>query len=330
MRCAAFIFVMVIFGGTIDAHRRAIPPMPDSLEIGRHTFFDNGPENFYEIFLVRAANQVTSIQRITLSAPHQECELPEKIEIASATVSQSVESLLGSSNPCAIPEKELRRELKRCKHCLVFSYSDVTMQVRCGTQMRLIRADVLDRDWFGPRSDSRKNTDWTMDFLQRLDQAVGPSVMEKPVFPAAQESAAPNIALDPAVLKVLEEGGYDGLFPGAPRKMSEFFASADRETLEPEIEVKSVVPVRPDPLILPQLPQVVRLVRIDGTVTISGTIGPAGYPVKIVADSGPNLLLPSVISAALGWKFPAEFAGQQMHAAIKFNLNCHPRSTPAN
>jgi hypothetical protein len=222
--------------------------MPERLEIGRHTFFDGGDEHFYEVFLVRPEEKGTSIQRVRFKASRAECARPEDLEFSSATVSQSLDSLLGSFNPCAIPEKELRRELKRCKHCSVFSYSDVTMEVHCGAQTRLIRADVLDRDWFGPKSNSRKNTDWTMDFLQRLDQAVGAGLIQQPVFPPPQQSMRPKIELDPELRKTLEDGGYDALFPRAPHKPSEIFACAAKESSAPEIQFECVSPRRLLPL----------------------------------------------------------------------------------
>jgi hypothetical protein len=42
-------------------------------------------------------------------------------------------------------KKPLRRELKRCKKCLVFSGADVVLQVQCGTETCLIRTDILDK-----------------------------------------------------------------------------------------------------------------------------------------------------------------------------------------
>ena len=38
---------------------------------------------------------------------------PATVEVATASLSDSVEALLGNSNPCVIPEKELTREEAR-------------------------------------------------------------------------------------------------------------------------------------------------------------------------------------------------------------------------
>lgn len=245
MRPATCLFAVLLFCATLAAdHKRAPVPIPDRLEIGRHTYFDSGDEHFYEVFLVRQEEKGTSIQRVRFKASRAACPRPVDLEFAAATVSESVESLLESSNPCAIPEKDLRRELKRCKHCSAFSFSNVSMQLHCGAQTRLIRGDVLDRDWFGARSNSRKNTGWTMDFLQRLDQAVGAGLMQQPVFPASQQNTPAKIELDPALRRTLEGGGYDALFPGSPHRLSEFFACAAKESWAPEIQFECASPQR--------------------------------------------------------------------------------------
>src|ERR1700674_3199567 len=110
-------------------------PTPDQFIVGRHTFFDFGPPtDFYELFIVRPAANGSSIERISLTPPGDICIAPAKVEALSASSSQAPAELMGFTNPCAIPEKELRRELKRCKNCLVFSGAKVVMQVRCGTQ----------------------------------------------------------------------------------------------------------------------------------------------------------------------------------------------------
>jgi hypothetical protein len=92
------------------------------------------------------------------SSAVSERDEPARLETASATLQQSLAELLGSKNPCAIPEKDLKREIKRCKKCSVFSGSKVTMQVTCGGAARLIRSDILDRDMFDAAAHTPENT----------------------------------------------------------------------------------------------------------------------------------------------------------------------------
>jgi hypothetical protein len=117
--------------------------------MGRRTFFDFWPPfEFYEIFSVRAGNKGALVERIQVTPPGDVRTQPATVQVATSSTSESIADLLGGTNPCTIPEKELRRELKRCKTCLTFSGADVVMQVQCGGQNRRIRMDILDRDMF--------------------------------------------------------------------------------------------------------------------------------------------------------------------------------------
>jgi len=112
--------------------RKSQPPAP----VGRHPFFDVGPPfDFYEVFSARSEENGTLIERITLTPPGNACTQPATIQITMASLHESVAVLLGKTNPCAIPEKDLLRELKRCKKCLVFSGADVVMQVYRGVKV---------------------------------------------------------------------------------------------------------------------------------------------------------------------------------------------------
>src|SRR5438105_15850555 len=93
------------------------------------------------------------------------CSLPPKIEVAKATTKQSVAELFGKTSPCKIPERDLHRELKRHKHHLVFSGANISMQVQCDGQSRIIRSDILDRDMFDPHAGTPEYTSWTMRIL---------------------------------------------------------------------------------------------------------------------------------------------------------------------
>src|SRR5271170_2518782 len=165
-RSVMFCAVLVLSSATFGQANGAISAPPDQFEIGRHTFFDFGPpSDYYELFVVHPTVNGTSIERITLTPPVDSCTRQAKLEVASASINESIAALLGSTNPCAIPEKELRRELKRCKKCLTFSGADVALQVQCGTQARIIRSDILDKDMFDPAPNTPEHTSWTMQLL---------------------------------------------------------------------------------------------------------------------------------------------------------------------
>ncbi len=265
--------VAAIVCGASAREPRAETSLPTQFEIGRRTFFDFGPPfNYYEVLLVRPAENGASVERITLTPPGNACTQPTKVEIVSAPVSESVAVLLGKTNPCTIPEKELRRELKRCKKCLVFSGADVAMQFKCGTQNRVIRADILDRDMFDPDPKTPRHTSWTVQLLGRLDDAVGPGVMQKPIFPLPEKEESSTRGATSPTLQDVGSGKYDVLFQGAPEKPSDLYRAAQIRPPAPSVRLLSSSPFQPEVFIQPKYPLLARLARIEGAVVFKAEV----------------------------------------------------------
>ncbi len=253
--CALFISCSAAFGQT---HGAALA-QPDRFEIGLQTFFDFGPPfNYYELFVVRPTTSGASIERITLTPPVDSCTRQAKVEVASASINDSIAKLLGFTNPCAIPAKELRRELKRCKHCRGYSGANVAMQVECGGQTRVIRSDILDKDMFDPTANTPKHTQWTMQILRRLDEAVGPGVMAKPMFPVSEQGQTSPQDADSPVLEYLSSGKYDELFHEAPDKPSDLYHADQIHPPLPTIRLVSSTPVEPKVFVEPKYPSLQR------------------------------------------------------------------------
>jgi len=322
MRRSAVICLAVLvclFADAQDSRRAAA--VPTQFEIGRHTFFDFGPPtDYYEVLVVRPAASGSSIERIALT-PGYSCT-PAKVEIASASTGESVADLLGGTNPCTIPEKELRRELKRCKKCLVFSGANVAMEFQCGAQTRIIRADILDRDMFDSAPKTPEHTSWTMRILERLDQAVGPGVMDKPIF-AALDSAVPSSGRPKSESEQdLNLGKYDALFAGAPDKPSGVYKSGQNPPPPPTVRLVSSSPFQPQEVVLPGYPPIARLAHVDGQVSFKVEVGGNGNVTNLVFESGHKLLRGSVEDAVRKWSFPAEAANHQIEGLTEFNTNC--------
>ena len=324
MRCCGVICaVLVLSGIALPQGRRAVPQSPDQFAIGRHTFFDFGPPNdFYELLLVRATPGGTSIERITLTPAADACLQPAKVEIASASLNESVPALLGKTNPCTIPEKELRRELKRCKKCLVFSGANVAMQVQCATQTRVVRSDILDKDMFDPVPNTPEHTSWTMRLLGRLDKALGPCVMDKPMFPVSEKEEPPASGSDTEALQDVRIGKFDALFQGAPDKPSDLYRAAQDRPPAPSVRLLSNLPIQPQEFSLPPYPPLARVAHVEGTVVFKVEIDPNGSTTNFTLVSGQPLLIGSVQQAVSTWKFPKESAGQQIEETIEFATNC--------
>jgi TonB family protein len=322
MRLRIFAFLLLTVGSSTFAQGHKHPaPMPSEFEIGLHTYFDFGPPfNYYEVFLVHPLENGSSVERLTVTPQGISCAIPPKVEVASAKLEQPPSALLGTVNPCSIPEKELHRERKRCKKCMNFSGAFVTMQVDCGSQTRLIRSDILDRDWFDPAAHTPEHTSWTMELLGTLAKPLGPSVMDKPVFPVTENDASSQPPNSSTFARLMR-GDFDALFVNAPDKLSALALVAQGK-LPPTTKLVSSSPFSPLDLVLPSYPPLAKLTKTEGSVTLTLQIDENGNVSSVAVEEGNRLLQGAVQDTVSKWKFPKEAANQKIQATIEFNLNC--------
>jgi TonB family protein len=321
-----FLLVALFLGGAGSPQgRRLQPPFPSEFLIGRHTFIDVGaPNDFYELFSIRAADKGTSIERVVVTPPGVACLEPATVKIASVSIKESVTDLPGKTNPCTIPERELRGELKRCNKCLVFSGADVVMQVQCGDQSRRIRTDILDRDMFDPNPRTPEHTSWSMTLLGRLDAAFGDTVMEQPILTALGQPESRAAESKPTPLsEEVRQGRLDALFEKAPDRLSDVFRQSQLPPpAPPSVELLNSSPFRPIVFDLPKYPALANSARVDGEVTLTFDITADGGTSNLKILAGAPLLRGTVEAAVAGWKFPKEAAGQQVRATLAFKINC--------
>jgi hypothetical protein len=318
--CAVLIFCFP----SLAQENRSAAILPNHFEIAVRTFFDFGPPfNYYDLYLVSSAANGASVERISLTPPGNACLVPAKIETVSASLNETIAALLGPTDPCAIPEKDLRRELKRCKKCLVFSGAQVVMQFQCGDHTRLIRSDILDRDMFDPAARTPEHTSWTMQLLARLEQPLGPGVMDKPMFtiPDGQEPSA--VDNNSPVLRDLSAGKYDALFLDGSDKPSDLYRAALYRPPPPTVRLVSSDPIAPETFVPPKYPVLAQMASIEGVVSFTFDIDQDGGAKNIAFVSGSPLLRGAVTNAVASWEFPKGAAGQQVQATIEFKLNCH-------
>ena len=323
MRPAIFALALLsICAMTLAKDRKPAPPMPDRFVIGRDTFFDFGPPFHYvELLLVNPSGGATSIERIILTAGYK-CQLGPKIEVAQAVTQQSVADLFGATNPCTIPEKDLNRELKRKKHALIFSGANISMQVQCGGQTRVIRSDILDKDLFDPHAATPERTSWTMGILSKLDTAIGPGVMDKPAFSRTGDAPEPAPLPDSPAFQEIAAGKYDPLFPGTTEIPSKIYRSAKNPMPLPAVSLVSSSPLKPLQAPLPQYPPLARADGVEGPVTFTVDVRADGRTTNFVAKDGHGLLRRVMEDAAHEWVFPAK-AGQRVEVTVEFLLNCY-------
>jgi len=310
---------------TLARDRKPAPPMPDRFVIGRDTFFDFGPPFHYvELLLVNPSGQGTSIERVILTAGYK-CTLPPKIEVAKATVKQSVADLFSATNPCTIPVKDLHRELKRRKHQLVFSGANISMQVQCGGQTRIIRSDILDRDMFDPRAGTPEHTSWTMGVLAQLDRALGPGVVDKPMITLPGDAGGLAQPPDSPTFQEIAAGKYDPLFPGTTDKPSQIYLSTKEAIPPPTVRLVNSSPFKPIEAPLPRYPAIARAASVEGTFTFTVDVEADGRTTNFAVESGAPLFRGAMEEASHGWVFPIQAAGQRVVVAIEFALNCRDK-----
>ncbi len=327
----------VLFGATAalvctpaSAQRWKAPlPVPDQFHIGRRTFFDIGPPfEFYEIFSVHsAANGSTLVERIQVTPPGDVCTQPATIAVVMGSIRESVADLLGGTNPCSIPEKDLRRELKRCKRCLVFSGADVVLQVRCGQESRRIRMDILDRDMFDPHPVTPEHTSWTMDLLGRLDRVLGSTIMDRPAFTVSEALRPPSRHHTSPLLGELEKGTLDSLFDRGSQTPSELFRQAQNPPPGPTVELTNISPFRPVVYELPKYPPLARAAHVGDQVRLTVVVQTDGHTSPPNFLSGNPLLRGAVAASVASWRFAPEAVGREMQVTIEFKMNCpsiHP------
>jgi TonB family protein len=315
---SAGVFLLVC---GICAAQTPTAAVPDDVVIGRHTFIDVGPPfDFYEVIRVKSEGDDLAVERALVTPLGPTCGPLATVEVAGGTLPGTMSELLGGKNPCAIPEKDLHRELKRCKHCLTFSGVNVAMQVSCGGNLRQLRMDILDRDLFDSAPHTPENTSWTMGMLGRLDKVLGPGVWDKPMFAVGDAAAKPGP--DSELVQTIRDGTYDALF-GKGQLVSQIAKDAAKAPPPPpSVEIESVVPIGPISPKMPIYPPIAKAARVEGVVNVTFDISPEGRVVNIAVVDGPKMLQLSVTDGLSGWNFPPSAWGSSGRASIRFQRNC--------
>lgn len=299
---------------------------PDQFVIGRNTFFDVGPPfNYFEVISVVPDGNATRISRILITPAGDTCTQSPQMEIKEVAVSQSVSELLAGNNPCSIPDRELHREQKRCKHCLTFSGADVVMRLQCNGVARHLRMDILDRDIYDhAHANTPAQTSWTMRLLARLDAALGPGAMQKPIFALGDPISPPSP--QNALLRELAAGQFNDLFPHTTFTLSDVYKQAMNPPPQPSVQIVSADPM-PTSSEPPQYPPIARAAHVSGRVRFTAIVGTDGHPTRIQIEGHP-LLKKSVEAAVSSWTYKDENAGTSLSGAIEFRNNCTSQSIP--
>jgi TonB family protein len=323
----ALVVTILVWACCISAAQSKSASMPESLVIARDTFWDMGPPfDYYDLIQIKKTADGLSLDQVLVTPHGMACLQPATVEERSAVLHNTMSELLEGKNPCAIPDKDLHREIKRCKKCPVFSGVNVTMQASCNGKDRQLQMNILDRDIYDSRTPTPTNTSWSMRVLSTLNDSLGPSSEDKPIFQigVAPHHDFPNTPL----VNAIRDGRFDDLF-GNDSGVSQIVTEADQPLPPPpSVEIENVTPVSPMALEAPGYPPIAIAARIEGLVHARFDIAADGRTRNIVFDDEARLkmLQGAVSEAILKWNFPQPAWGQSGKVAIRFALNCHDNS----
>ena len=199
------------------------------------------------------------------------------------------------------------------------------MRVQCNGIARHLRMDILDRDMFdAAHANTPVQTSWTMRLLGKLDAALGPGPMDKPMF--ATSAPAPLPLPEASSLDDLAAGKFDDLFPRTTLVLSDVYRQALHPPPPPSVHVVSAEPT-PSISDVPQYPPIARAAHVSGRVQFTGKVGPDGHPADLQVQ-GHALLKKSVETAVSGWTYIKAASGTAISGAIEFRNNCTSQATP--
>jgi hypothetical protein len=320
---SAIGFVVFICCTCIAQKQRKAEPFPAQVVIGRDSFIDIGPPfNYYDLTFLRSNGEKTDVERISLTPPADACYPRAEIAVANVNLNERLSSVLKGTNPCTIPEKRLKAELKRRNRGLVFSGMNVSIQVECTGGVRVIRADILDRDIFDSDPNTPQYTAWSRSVFDRLDQATGDHPWDKPIFPVLKSTPAASPTVQSAALQEIGDGKFDSIFGDSPDRPSALYRMAQNPPRQPFIELVSSEPVRPKEYVDPVYPPIAKAARVHGNVEFHLTIANDGSGANAIIDSGPKMLWQATSDAISKWKFSTDDSGRVVRGSIRFGLNC--------
>jgi hypothetical protein len=129
---------------------------------------------------------------------------------------------------------------------------------------------------FDPAAKTPAHTSSTMRLLKRLDDAVGPGVLDKPRFEITDEGKPSAKDLDSGTLQDLGAGKYEELFKGAPDKPSELYQAARKLPPAPSVRLLNSIPSSPEVFVQPNCPVLRRMANIEGVVSFQAEIDSNG------------------------------------------------------
>ncbi len=323
---------MVLFAILASAPAQINKPSanyPEKIVIAANSFMDIGPPfDSYDVFWLESQGDKVLLQRVLITPAGDACTVPATVSARSTVIDSSMAQLIGGKNPCDIPDKELRREMKRCKHCLTFSGVNVAMHTSCQGTDRNLRMDILDRDMFSSQADTPSNTSWTMQLLSKLDKLVSaPTLMDRPIFATAPAATVDTLS-DIPVMSALASGKLDQLFE-TKAPLSQMYREAQVPVVPPSVKLVGAPSLNPITSALPTYPPIARAAHVTGQVETQFKVSPDGHTEEVTFVNGPLMLRPPIETALKSWRFPPAEASRTASATFAFDMPCASLQAPS-
>src|ERR1700761_2325992 len=96
----AFGLLLSLPMAAAEKPKKSAEPL-DEFVVGRFTFLDSDPQGFYDLFVVRAAGGLSSVERIQFRPASGSCLNPARAEVAIGALPGTLPQLLENRDLCS-------------------------------------------------------------------------------------------------------------------------------------------------------------------------------------------------------------------------------------
>lgn len=343
------ILELVILTGVPEARGKdtkdAIPPSPSQFYAISYTFWDNGPAWDYHIIDVKQQGSDTVVRDILVISERTYCGATCRVKAKTKTLRNTTpDALVSDNNPCAVDQKELRREIQRSKrarkHMLVFSSAHFGIVADCGGKEVVLHLPMVP---FGTVPQRSPQIARSYELLREVEirvfgtDEVFKSSGETSILPGLEgdNPSSSDDLLGESLLSELRSGSFD-------RALCDNWKNGACADDWLQSDLKSYIPLsaRPQPTVMliepndhdfvvfrpPGYPPLAKMAGIEGKVVIElqvDSVTGSVSDVKVI--TGHPLLQTAALEAARKWQLrPTGSTGSTriVRAVLEFERNC--------
>jgi TonB family protein len=141
------------------------------------------------------------------------------------------------------------------------------------------------------------------------------------MFSVPDVAAAPA-AIPSGIVAALEQGTFDALVGLQPGALAALYAESRIVRTPPTVEISTGSALRPIPEPVLEYPDIARLARADGDVSLRLDVAPDGSVSDVQILSGLPFFAKSVAESAASWRFPRGTESRTFEGIVAFRMNC--------